>query len=157
MTEQRITFETAKLAKEKGFDEIVRHTYAEMGGHVKEIDPPKDSELIEYFTGFYIKSKLEPEQLRTKLIEKAGTSITELHNSMLPNFCYARPTQDLLNRWLREKHGMTVTVAMPITFQTPGIIVSIKGDIMQHLNLHPTTYEEAMEWGLHWCLNRIVL
>jgi hypothetical protein len=85
--EELISFETAKLAKEKGFNEKV----------VKQYDKHKYkhrvSRSIDCVIGPY-------EELLLAEVE-----------------CFAAPTQSLLQRWLREKHNIFiwVTYKYPIT------------------------------------------
>jgi len=70
MKEEIITFETAKLAKDSGFQ-----------------IPCKSKFVV----------------LKTKIVEK--TNSTHNANSKKDNV-YARPTQTLLQKWLREKHNI---------------------------------------------------
>jgi len=80
MKEQLITFETAKLAKEKGFDKKsgrAWYTDTTLAGH----DP-------------------------TKLQESLGM----LHYWNADSNIYEACTQSLLQKWLREKHGIFIFV-----------------------------------------------
>jgi hypothetical protein len=71
MTSELITFETAKLAKEKGFIEACDAAFQPKGdGYTTSYGPPVFSNA-------------------------------NIHPKM-----YARPTQDLLERWFREKHAL---------------------------------------------------
>jgi len=102
MTEELVTFETAKLAKEKGFDEECHHSwewyvvadrpYGPVAHQYTHIDIREFGE--ETFRMF---------KERPDLYEKV---CGPHRNSDLPSILYARPTQALLERWLREKHGI---------------------------------------------------
>lgn len=149
MTEKRIQFETAKLGKTKGFDEVVRDTWVDGPHGPIEASGPKDDVLIETFVGFYLKQKFNPDGLIEKL---KGMKATPLSNSMLPKDAYARPSQDLLNRWLRQTHGMTITVAMQITFKNCQAIICIKDRERRVVPGTFATWEDAMEAGLQHAL-----
>lgn len=77
MKEQLITFETAKLAKEKGFDEPCKWHYTQNNS-----SKPAQLFAVEY----------EPECLNTW------------------NGRYSAPTQSLLQKWLREVHGIPIWI-----------------------------------------------
>lgn len=118
MKEQLITFETAKLAKQKGFEFLV--------------EPYPRTELM--FDGV------------------GQTIIGSNANIVHPSF-YLKPTQSLLQKWLREKHNIIVTSDC-----------AIEGEWWYQLKHSPTemiriykstgllgdskTYEEALEKGL---------
>ena len=125
MKEELISFETAKIAKEKGFN-----VYSE-------------SRL--YFT-----TKGKPvhqdEYRASDCIEDRSTND------------YKRPTQSLLQKWLREEHGIYVNIeVMPCS----GLLVFNylirylkdigKIKISRHIFKHET-YEQALEEGLQEAL-----
>ncbi len=84
MNEQLITFEVAKLAKEKGFAEVCSHAYSEYhGGVVRFLD------LFEEYNGDH------DGWCNTDTNISAGNYITA-------------PTQSLLQKWLREVHNLHV-------------------------------------------------
>ena len=86
MKEELISFETAKLAKEVGFDENTGEFYTTAGKltGVMYYDPTPNNKTIdtEWFS----------------VLEKESTA-----------YCTA-PTQSLLQRWLREKHKIHIKV-----------------------------------------------
>jgi len=101
MTEELVTFETAKLARKKGFDEICRNCWIDGDDGPIPINAPKDEELIGGFLAMFIKYKDDP----TRFIEQLEKRIPKpLRNATLPDVMYSRPTQDLLEQWLREVH-----------------------------------------------------
>lgn len=106
MTEELVTLETAQLAKEKGFDEECRSMWMYADNLPIEVNAPKDEELIGSFTAMFLKYRDDPAKL-LEIITKAP-KIRPLRNSTLPPPMYCRPTQDLLERWLREVHDIDV-------------------------------------------------
>ena len=136
MKEQLITFETAKLAKEKGFDWMCEDGYYEDNGDFWE-----DWDL--YLSDHYKK----------RLISQ--------------NVCGA-PTQSLLQKWLREKHQLSVCVDFrdTNTSKVEGIN-QVYYDVMIYrlsggdahkkhkINEISDIYEKALERGLQEALKLI--
>lgn len=146
MKDQLISFETAKLAKEKGFYII-------------------NSDILNWYHNNG---------------EKAGDFDFRLMNTKITDYQthegILAPTQSLLQKWLREKHNLFITIEQdfePIPFTEP---INKRGDrLMQHSgkyflivrtpneglstpNSHiGKTYEEALEVGLIRALNLIKL
>lgn len=112
MTEELVTFETAKLAKEKGFDEECRNMWMYTDETPVEVNAPKDEVLIESFTAMFLNHMKDPVRL-LEIITKAP-KIRPLRNSTLPPPMYCRPTQDLLERWLRDKHSIMLFAPEPV-------------------------------------------
>lgn len=128
MTEQLVSFETAKLAKEKGFD-------IEVDTYLTDKNPDK-----------YRKLKMR----------------TSLCNFNKIDTIYSRPTQSLLQKWLREVHNIEVIV-FPKSHSIKGIIyvveVAFKCQVY-HITYDGVyigyeTYEEALEVGLQEALKSI--
>jgi hypothetical protein len=89
LQDEKITLETAKLAKEKGFHVPVDGSYVEYHKTRKGDDGYKKGDV-----------EIEPMYFANDWSE------TDYSNS---NYTmYARPTQALLARWLREVHGIQV-------------------------------------------------
>lgn len=123
MEEQLITFETAKLAKEKGFDIKVETFY--MG----------DSE-----ENFLHNAGKKDNWNNHKCL---------LNESELSND-YSAPTQSLLQKWLREEHGIDV-YCMPVGDDS----YKWYNNIASHNPVLTGTYEEALEVGLQEALKLI--
>ena len=92
MEEQLISFETAKLAKEKGFEELVNNCYYE-----------------EKLFGTY--AMMDENDLA--FIDVMDGNELENHNNL--NFInykcrFSAPTQSLLQKWLREKHKIQMLI-----------------------------------------------
>ena len=89
LQDERITLETAKLAKEKSFHVPVESSYVEYHKTKKGDDGYKKGD-VEIETMYFAND----------------WSATDYSNS---NYTmYARPTQALLARWLRDAHGIQV-------------------------------------------------
>ena len=92
MQEQLISFETAKLAKEKKFEELVSNCYykEELFGTYAMMDED-DSAFIDVMDGNEL----------------------ENHNSLDfidYKYRYSAPTQSLLQKWLREKYKIQISI-----------------------------------------------
>ena len=145
MEEQLITFETAKLAKEKGFDLCTRHYFISTG----ELIDIEDLEDI------------YPKNWNNKWIyTKCGTGCfgCKIDNIKYFEACSA-PTQFLLQKWLREKYKIDVVVIpydnQPINYCSY-LYKHLPDDKLDRtvLEKYPT-YEEALEQGLIEGLNLI--
>jgi len=142
MKDELVTFETAKLAKEKGFDIEVYFTW-----------------LIHH-TGETLWDDFEECQFG-KIEEKDN------HNSYL--YRYSAPTQSLLQRWLREECGIdvnifTMGIFMDKTVQPHSNFKLVKGFKKYHYSINADTgkspfgfdsHEGALEEGLITALKLI--
>ena len=120
MKEQLISSETAKLAKEKGFDKVLYITN------------------ISYF--YY-----------DDFLSTGSNSLVTYRYKERPNI-YLAPTQSLLQKWLREIHGIEVWVT-PL-FDKVYKVNWFYTTLFQKSNTF-TKYEEALEVGLVDALNLI--
>jgi hypothetical protein len=133
MKEELITFETAVLAKEKGFNEEVLCHYKNDG--------------LDWF-------------------------LDELKNSDLERSEYSRPTQSLLQKWLREKHIIDTNPICNYHHQKgrmyhAGIIfINAKGEVdiiiipetdksLDTIHRYYKSYEKAIEEALQEALKLI--
>lgn len=151
MKEDLISFETAKLAKEKGFDIPVFYFIKDCG------------------EGLGIISHLECE-----IIESCEfNEILENHNLKKEENIWSQPTQSLLQKWLREKHNIHVYVVTSFynrsellgyiycidIFDSNNIHFGIERDEEQRVLLGVAisfnSYEEALEIGLQEALKLI--
>lgn len=127
MTDQLVSFETAKLAKEKGF-QLQRNYFG-------------------YIDKFY--------HPITQCIRSYG--MTGRTNKDILIYI---PTQSLLQKWLREKHGVKVVVDTDMTLSWIHNIQSLHpqasytGLYIESNNVY-STYEEALEPGLYRALELI--
>ena len=141
MKEELISFETAKLAKEKGFDLKCIENYDPEG-----IIQPWDS--LEDVVGNY-------------------SDIDEYlyhNNSSLGKNYVSAPTQSLLQKWLREEYNIHITVWLEDSsgkdfICSYGDSSSMDQALIHDENteelMHFTTYELALEKGLQEALKLI--
>ena len=126
MEEQFISFKTAKLAKEKGFDETTGARYIDGALHTFT-DP----------TANPVKWNSEPITFNK---EKA----------------YAAPTQSILQKWLREKHGLFVLSHFGMQHGGwQAAYCRIGWTRYQELSYLQDTFEEALEIALYEGLEMI--
>jgi len=132
MKEEIVLFETAKLAREKGFiDKDVDSFYNDDGTF--ELNP------IDY------KDKKE-------VLSKEFSLRYDI---------YLAPTQSLLQKWLRDKHGVHITpIYWDLDYKVYSYLIDTtfsKYNIDVDDNTEYTTYEEALEIGLQEALKLIKL
>tara|TARA_R100001086_G_scaffold214519_2_gene130577 strand:- start:1014 stop:1427 length:414 start_codon:yes stop_codon:yes gene_type:complete len=132
MKDQLISFETAKLAKDKEFDIPVFWYHSTVDGKRMEEDIEKG------YSG---------SQIPAHNFNSGAEEIVEVE-------LFSAPTQSLLQRWLREKHNILIQVTClyftPFTWYckilnkpSMGVETSIRKG---------TTYEAALEEGLQEAL-----
>lgn len=127
MKDQLISFDTAKLAKEKGFDWNVVNYY--------DKDKTKCSE--------YSDLGVNPENFNA-----------DFWNTKAFTPFYSAPTQSLLQKWLREEHRIVVYVITSADRAFRNILYD--GYIGTELYIiNKKTYEEALEEGLKEALKLI--
>lgn len=137
MEEQKVSYDTAMLAKEKGFPQLSPlHVYSERLAHSFE----------DYHTGKEI--KMDP--LPPRILSRREGDTERFH-------CVA-PTQSLLQKWLREVHNIHVA-PLPSYNKfgqyTCEVVFKI-GDIQDSIQLdYYDSYEEALEIGLQVALKLI--
>lgn len=131
MKEELVTFETAKLAKEKGFEEETYYCY----NSDKELE-----QAIDFTGNFTFDSK-------------------DIINAKDNDFeAYLAPTQSLLQKWLRQIHGIETIVK---SWEHEEKIIFLYS--VQKLTKPSTyrfdkgadTYEQALEAGLQEALKLI--
>lgn len=133
MKEQLISFNTAKLAKEKGFEFTGNSFYCDKYGLCKL---GEESLVVE-----------EPFQI----ILDCNSEFEEGERF------YASP-QSVLQKWLREKHGVYVHVDCKNTVKPEGhfqVEVTHQNERVYSHYGDDKTYEESLERGLERALNYI--
>ena len=97
ISEQLITFKTAQLAKQAGFDIPVPHYFTPNGVSIAHTKEGYDQEYYCYDVDDFV------ENWNYKgLSVTADDNISYGGNYMIP---FSQPTQSLLQRWLREVHN----------------------------------------------------
>ena len=160
MEETIITFETSKLAKEKGFD-ILQHSYYFEDGEFKE-------HSITGTNGYYGEeyefnlSEFNENWNNKWLTKKNGDRCFGCSKDKGYFETFSAPTQSLLQKWLREVHKINILYTV---HQTNGNVITY--DYCLHLpygfqstitpwsQLNYNTYEEALEIGLQEALKLI--
>ena len=140
MKDTRITFETAKLAKEKGFNERVHYFYKVKSENDIELYGCTRKQLVGFKGHVPIYHKVRDyhtnkEKLNAKLYR-----------------CSA-PTQSLLAKWLREEHNIHLIAYKNINIDGYDWCY-ITTDGITNINSYKT-YEEAYEIGLQEALKLI--
>ncbi len=122
MKDTLITISTAKLAKEKGFNEVVDEIYDTYNS-----PPTLDYHII------YNANELK-------------------HSDDNKNHFVSAPTQSLLQRWLREEHNIEVNVIHigggSCHEDTGEVYKLYKCSIFPNYKQTKLSYEEALEQGL---------
>ena len=153
MREQLIEFETAKLAKEKGFKEPVADYYLE-GGVLLESFEACDT----YSESYYVDKTdlLENFNDNWKRTLGGGSCI----GCSDPKFkeSFSAPTQSLLQKWLREEHNVSVIVGHCLksghTLEFEVLVYDVNEWSQKDYRMFKT-YELALEKGLFEALKLI--
>ena len=156
MKEQLITFNTAKLAKEKGF-KIPSHSYYFEDGEFKEF------ELIEthgYYGDEFTVSRSEffknwNDAWKTT---KSGDRCFGCDKRPAYLETFSAPTQSLLQKWLRDINGINVFISYD--YRRRGYLYILHTpEFGEYDQSTPSfdTYEEALEKGLQEALKLIKL
>ena len=132
MEEELITLQTAKLAKEKGFDVRCEKAYFETGRHI--LETIRDGEIT-----FPYKP---PRILKRNYGDEFTIFIAEA------------PTQSLLQKWLREEYNIIVLVDYEGIDGYYYKFYSYKEGNKNYdaSDKNYNTYEEALEAGLYQAL-----
>jgi len=141
MKEELIKYQTALLAKKKGFDEECNHVFSHTSG-CDYLD-----ELAYYESGGEVKN----------------SEIANAYFSIENVVCTA-PSQSLLQRWLRETHKINVCIAFyPNTNRDFNPLINDyyyckvhENEILRIEDLSSDTYECTLEEALKEALNLII-
>ncbi len=150
MEDTRITFETAKLAKEKGFD---------ING--QDVFDLKNNNKIINFKDLAVQEFIEDVETgyRDKDLNYLKENINRTDDNSDEEYYLLAPTQSLLAKWLREEHNIHVTSQIGnldfINTYHYEIRYIDKNKFMCKVNGNFKTYEEALEIGLQKALKLI--
>ena len=135
MEEQIITFETAKLAKEKGFEDTLLVSAYSLNGFIYRNKNP-------YSKVEKIKHKNPKQCFNRDVVPREDVLVA--------------PTQSLLQKWLREKHNVYV-YCIPRGFEKGNgrKIIRWANNFGVRENKFSSTYEKALEKGLFEALKLI--
>ena len=149
MKEQLITFETAKLAKEKGFNEPVLYHYLDDEGEGTFILTPNESHF-----------STEVKMIRGVIDVGETNNVTTTENlydifNEEIEWYISVPTQSLLQKWLRQIHNINVYPILSYT-NNQKYTIELRYDFSKIRTsqtgltekIYYDTYEEALEQGL---------
>jgi len=134
--EDYVSFETAKLLEEKGFDVPCEHYYA------KEVLFDKD-----YIHLLYTDEPLHNSEIKGENINFQAWECTA-------------PTLQMAIKWLREEHKIFITIGLctyPILNKCTWIPqVETLNDCYPNVSKEYDTYEEACEAAIKYCLENLI-
>ena len=144
MKEELVSFNVAKLAKEKGFDIEVHHCW--MITLDKKNRIPYLERDIEFEENFNSKEFEKPEFIDSEI----GVKYSRI----------SAPTQGLLQRWLRGVHNIHIVITPEIVWTTTPITyfayILSSSELQKHqINNGFDTYEEMLEQSLYEALKLI--
>lgn len=162
MKEQLITFETAKLAKERGFN-IPSHSYYFEDGEFKEFEI---NDTYGYYGVEYTVNRTEfynnwNDKMKTT---KQGDKCFGCDNNPKYLETFSAPIQSLLQKWLREVHNIHINGEVRWNnFNKKELIYEfwikdmreVKPSTRVHTEPSILSYEEALEKGLQEALKLI--
>lgn len=123
IVEELISLETAKLAREVGFNVDTKLCYIE--GHKEELFPVSNDFKLQYHT--------------------------DIHNFNDSNGYYSAPTQSILQKWIRIEHELHIRIDHN-RFKNPQCKWGYNIEMMMHsptaMKFGLKTYEAALEAGL---------
>ena len=133
ITEDYVSFETAKLLKEKGFDEGCGLYYA--------IDKCLGDEFVHLI--------YTDEQLHNSEING--------NNSNYPGWICTAPTLQMATKWLREVHHLVIDIKYQVICPTFKWRIYQVDEKRKHTDFaHYQTYEEACEAAIKYCLESLI-
>ena len=148
MEDTRITFETAKLAKERGFD---------ING--QDVFDLKNNNKIINFKDLAVQEFIKDVETgyRDKALNYLKENINRTDDNSDEEYYLLAPTQSLLAKWLREKYDTDVIIN---TYRNQNqkyykYFISEKSKNLIKSGEYYDTYEEALEAGLQEALKLI--
>lgn len=139
ITEDYISFETAKLLKEKGFDETCRAFWKVWDNHTTICDC-SPSHLFEYCHNSMLEQYNDDEETNT-----------------------TAPTLQMAMKWLREAHNWTIYISpywpegdMRNKLTWYYDIESLIDNRSFRKSSHTDNYEEACEAAIKYCLENLI-
>jgi hypothetical protein len=140
ITEDYVSFETAKLLKEKGF--------------IGDGD-------VGSRCGFYSEKDYEiGHGIITKTGREVGLVYDDVDNSQLESYEYLRPTLQMAMKWLRKKHNLHCDIKIGDGDFVIDIISLKDGEfgceVAEPESCVYPTYEQACENAIKYCLENLV-
>ena len=148
ITEDYVSFEVAKLLKEKGFD----------------------SDKVGCYGGFYSERYYESGHgIKTQSGQEVGIVYDDLTNSDLEHDEYLRPTLQMAMKWLREVHNIQIELNWDKGNQLYSFQIWKLGKYQPEISsldlwriykddnyLGEWNYEEAVEEAIKYCLENLI-
>lgn len=149
MREELIQFDTAKLAKEKGFN-----------WDVDDMSHQEHSGLMAYFKYFAHPRGTKEKHSRGIKLSSIGSDHNITCAEVSSEFIAFAPTQSLLQRWLREEHDIHVELGLIDSPNDYWVRVDVSALALETIWSHNPetrlkTYELALEAGLKEALTLI--
>ena len=134
--EDYVSFETAKLLKEKGFDETCR-AFWKVWDNYTAICDCSSSKRFEYCSNSVLEQYNDDEELNI-----------------------SAPTLQMAMKWLREVHNIAINIGWGKVFEKDYrwwcIIISQKNDEILRDSEYHKTYEQACEAAIKYCLENLI-
>lgn len=142
ITEDYVSFDTAKLLKEKGFDEKCRYVYNTEGKKIAS----------EHF--------MEGESFVDKIDIESVARYDGWNTYLLGDYAYLCPTLQMAMKWLREVHKIAINIEWGEVFEENYqwwciILNQNSGEILRESE-YCKTYEEAAEEAIKYCLENLI-
>lgn len=148
ITEDYVSFETAKLLKEKGFREWCSYCYG--------LDVRYKGESIDQDEEFELKEEGKEGELE---YVEGGRLYNFGCDNREEGSPYSAPSLYVAIKWLREKFNIHIE---PRYFPTPNIyryVIIHSPMTIQNIDSHPqyfNSYEEACEAAIKYCLENLI-
>ena len=161
MEEQLISFETAKLAKKKGFNLLTKEIIS-----ASNIVNSRFAETFYYHYYIVEKGKSPKAEVCSTRSNCINGLIADYQDTLSKNNKYTwyfRTTQSLLQKWLREVHNIHIEVNIDILENWYFTAYNLSNKRCSEIpeiyekgkDFKGTTYEEALEIGLQEALKLI--
>ena len=149
ITEDYVSFETAKLLKKKGFDEKCYKVWETHGGSSFLVGAPQ-----------FVEGETVVDRESVDAAAKQYVYEYSLINNVVEG--YLAPTLQMAMKWLREVHNIFIAINMiPDTIQKPYFFKPYVDKKIYNFPLDYsvefyTTYEEACEAAIKYCLENLI-
>lgn len=151
ITEDYVSFETAKLLKERGFKEWCEHCYG--------VDVRHKGTSISFDEEYELKSAgLEDE---IEYVEGGYLYNFGCDNRKEDAKVWAAPTLSLAMKWLRKEHNIHIAVIVaynhiPRRYEAHIMKLENIDDFILHQQVDFTSYEEACEAAIKYYLENLI-
>lgn len=147
ITEDYVSFETAKLLKEKGFDAKCSFVWAEQGNR----------EPIRMAMPAFVEGEEWADRKTVDIAAKDYINPYNAENNSVTG--YLCPTIQMAMKWLRKEYNIHIE---PRYFPMPNIyryVIIRSPATIENIDSHPqyfNSYEEACETAIKYCLENLI-